>query len=358
MHLTKKGMVITMKKRLLLLALTMVLATSTLACNLKKLTKYEARFLEVFNTITEVIAYSHDKEDFEKFAQLIYDNLKVYHQLYDKYKEYDGINNIKTINDNAGISPVKVDKRIIDLLLFCKDAYNISNGKVNIAMGSVLKIWHDYRTAGIENPESAQLPPMETLVEANNHTDINRIIIDVEASTVYLDDPFMSLDVGAIAKGYATEQVAQLAIKEGYNNFLLSVGGNVRASGYKSEEKELWRVGIQNPDTSSEQKSIYTLNITDLSLVSSGDYERYYTVDGQRYHHIIDPDTLMPANYFSAVSILCQDSGMADLLSTAIFSMPYQQGKSLIDALDQVEAIWIYPNGDVKFSDSFQDYIN
>ena len=105
-----------MKKRVILLLLFTILITTT-SCNAKEQNRYSAQFLELFNTVTEIVGYSDSKEDFSVFSQLIYDNLEEYHQLYDKYNEYEGIHNIKTINDNAGIKPVKVDQRIIDLLL-------------------------------------------------------------------------------------------------------------------------------------------------------------------------------------------------------------------------------------------------
>ena len=328
-------------KKLVTISLILTILITTTSCSVKEQKKYSAQFLELFNTITEIIAYSDSKEDFSAFAQLIYDNLEEYHKLYDKYNNYDGINNIKTINDNAGIKPVKVDQRIIDLLLFSKNQYQQSEGKVNIAMGSVLEIWHEYREDGINNPETASLPPMEQLEAANMHTDIDKLIIDEASSTVYLSDANMRLDVGAIAKGYATEQVSQIAKNNGYKNFLLSVGGNVRSMGTKGPKKELWSVGIQNPDKTSEKKSLYTLSLTNLSLVSSGNYERYYTVNGKVYHHIIDPVTLMPAEYFTSVSIVCEDSGLADALSTTIYNMPLEEGKALIESLEDVEALLV-----------------
>jgi len=250
-----------------------------------------------------------------------------------------------------------VDQRIIDLLLFSKNQYQQSEGKVNIAMGSVLEIWHEYREDGINNPETASLPPMEQLEAANMHTDIDKLIIDEASSTVYLSDANMRLDVGAIAKGYATEQVSQIAKNNGYKNFLLSVGGNVRSMGTKGPKKELWSVGIQNPDKTSEKKSLYTLSLTNLSLVSSGNYERYYTVNGKVYHHIIDPVTLMPAEYFTSVSIVCEDSGLADALSTTIYNMPLEEGKALIESLEDVEALWVLPNGEIKYSEHFEELI-
>ena len=344
-------------KKLVTISLILTILITTTSCSVKEQKKYSAQFLELFNTITEIIAYSDSKEDFSAFAQLIYDNLEEYHKLYDKYNNYDGINNIKTINDNAGIKPVKVDQRIIDLLLFSKNQYQQSEGKVNIAMGSVLEIWHEYREDGINNPETASLPPMEQLEAANMHTDIDKLIIDEASSTVYLSDANMRLDVGAIAKGYATEQVSQIAKNNGYKNFLLSVGGNVRSMGTKGPKKELWSVGIQNPDKTSEKKSLYTLSLTNLSLVSSGNYERYYTVNGKVYHHIIDPVTLMPAEYFTSVSIVCEDSGLADALSTTIYNMPLEEGKALIDSLEDVEALWVLPNGEIKYSEHFEELI-
>ena len=130
---------------------------------------------------------------------------------------YEGINNIKTINDNAGIKPVKVDKRIIDLIKFSKDMYEKTNGKTNIAFGAVLSIWHEYRTIGIEDPANAALPSEEELRIASEHTNIEDIVIDEEHSTVFLSDPLMRLDVGAVAKGYATEQVSNCLLYTSFN---------------------------------------------------------------------------------------------------------------------------------------------
>lgn len=342
------------KLKLALLLLTVGLTLSS--CG-KALHKYEGSFLFLFNTITEVVAYAKNEDEFREFANFIHDELEVYHKLYDIYNSYEGINNLKTINDNAGIKPVKVDKKIIDLLKISVKAYELSEGKVNIGLGAVLEIWHDYRTQGIDDPLNAQLPPMELLEEANKHTDLNNLIIDEANSTVYLQDSRMRLDVGAIAKGYAAECVVQAAKEKGYTDFLLSVGGNVRAVGGKDKEKIPWSVGIQNPDKESEQYSLYTLALKDLSLVSSGNYERYYTVNGKIYHHIIDPETLMPAEYFTAVSIVCEDSGMADMLSTAIYCMPFEEGLAFIESLDNTEALWVFPDKTLKYSSGFEALI-
>lgn len=350
-----------MKKKIISLLLGVIIVFSLSACSSQSEKRYEASFLELFDTATTIVGYAKSKEDFTRYSQMIYDNLEEYNQLYDIYNDYKGINNIKTINDNAGIKPVKVDQKIIDLLLFSKEMYELTDGKINIAFGSVLSLWHDHRTEGLDNPSAATLPDMEELKKRSNHTDINQMIIDEDNSTVYLKDPDMSLDVGAIAKGYATEKVAQTMEKAGFVNGMFSVGGNVRTLGHKFDEKGNefpWGVGIQNPDLESAETTLHVLNLSDSSLVTSGVYERYYTVDGKQYHHIIDPESLMPAKYYVSVSIVCQDSGLADGLSTSVFNMPYEKGLKLIEKLDGVEAMWVFPDGTQQYSSGFKDLVN
>lgn len=349
-------MEINVGKRLIAIVLILVNVITLTSCASEQ-KRYQAEFLVLFNTVTKIVGYADNKEDFDKYAQMIYDELKVYHELYDIYNDYEGINNIKTINDNAGIKPVKVDKKIIDMLTYAKEAYKETDGKLNIALGAVLKVWHEYREEGIDNPEKAKVPPMELLEEKNQHTNIEDMIINEEESTVYLNDPEMSLDVGGVGKGYATEKVCQYAEENGFTNGMVSVGGNVRVIGSRDGKGDPWRVGIQNPDLTSEQANLYILNLTEASLVSSGDYERFYMVDGVKYHHIIDPATLMPSTYFTAVSIVCKDSGMADAYTKAIFNMSYEDGMKFVEAHPDIEALWVFKNGDLKYSSGFEKYI-
>lgn len=335
-----------MKKIAVLLLLLLLTA-----CGKGKARRYEATFLTLFDTVTTIVGYSGSREAFAAQAQKIYDQLAEYHRLFDVYHTYEGINNLKTVNDRAGTAPVKVDKRIIDLLLTAKGLYQRTGGKVNVAFGSVLSVWHDYRERGISDPARAALPSMELLRAAAEHTDISRVKIDEKASTVFLEDPEMRLDVGAIAKGYAVEQVCGRMRREGVS-VLVSVGGNVCAAGGMG--KGPWRTGVQDPRQSGEALCI--LGLRDMSLVSSGSCQRYYTVEEKQYHHIIDPDTLMPAGYFLAVTVLAKDSGLADALSTALFNMPLRQGLALAEELPDVEALWITLDGSLWCSSGFQKY--
>ena len=148
-----------------------------------ELTRYQASFLELFDTVTTVLGYSSSEEEFEAEVHTFKDELRTYHELYDIYNDYEGVNNIKTINDNAGGDPVEVDQKIIDLLLFCRDMYEKTGGKTNVMLGSVLSVWHDAREYGIDNPEGAYLPDMAELESAMEHTGFDRLVIDDEANT-------------------------------------------------------------------------------------------------------------------------------------------------------------------------------
>ena len=320
-------------------------------------TKYTATLFDIFDTRTEILGYGYTEEDFSEQTNLIKERLFFYNNLYDIYNDYDGINNIKTINDNAGIAPVTVDEEIINLLEFSKEMYELTDGKVNIAMGSVLSIWHEYREYGSDNPDKASLPDIVELMAANKHTDIPNMIIDAEASTVYLADPDMSLDVGSIGKGYAVQRVMEYARAQGMDNILLSLGGNISGLGTRIDGTN-FRIAIQNPDLDSDEEYIEKVDITDgQCVVSSGDYQRYYVVDGEVYCHIINPDTLYPARTFAAVSILTDDSGMADALSTAIYNMTLEEGMEFVDNLDNVEAMWVYHDGTKVYSKHFEESI-
>ncbi|MEW9096099.1 MAG: FAD:protein FMN transferase [Clostridiaceae bacterium] len=320
--------------------------------------KYSQSFFDTFDTMTVVVGYTKSEEEFNSYMEKIHTRFQELHKLYDIYNDYEGINNIKTINDNAGIKPVKVDKDIIDLIMFSKDWYNRTGGRTNIAMGPVLSIWHDYREEGIDDPENAKLPPMNELLDANKYTDINKVIVDTENSTVYLADKRMSLDMGSVAKGYATEFVAKEIMAEGFTSGIISSGGNVRVLGKPLDGvRERWGIGIQDPSksiVSDEGGNIDTIFLNNASVVSSGDYQRYYIVDGKPIHHLIDPQTLMPGEYYRAITIVAEDSGVADFLSTTAYLMPYNESRALVESLEGVEAMWVMPDGKIEATDGMK----
>ena len=339
-----------MKKLAAVLALVCLLTGCAAGAAGGKQTVYEATFLTLFDTVTVIRGRAENQAAFTQTAQSVHDTLLHYHQLFDIYNDYEGMNNLKTVNDQAGAAPVEVDADIIRLLLECREFYDVTGGKVNVAMGGVLALWHDARTAGLDDPSNAHLPDRTALENAAAHMDFDAVVIDEDASTVYISDPETRLDVGAVAKGWS----AQRAAEEAPEGLLISVGGNICATGPKTEGGDPWVVGIQNPDGSDDY--LHTVYVTGGSVVTSGDYQRTYLVDGEYYHHIIDPETLMPSRYWRSVTVVCADSGIADALSTALFLMPQGEGQALLSRYD-AEAMWVDADGNEFFSPGFQELL-
>lgn len=336
-----------MFKKLSIIALFVcLLSISSCFVKEEKKTNYIGKVsYDFFDTVSYIYNYGDDsEEEFYNVADDVFDILRNYHQLFDIYNEYEGINNICTINKNP-TKAIQVDKKIIDFLDYCLKMYEITDGKTNVMLGPVLKIWHEYREEG------KNLPDIEELKQASKYCDIGLLDIDKKNNTVTLLDENASLDVGAIAKGYATEKAAEYLTDCNKGGYALNIGGNIRVVGKKANGKE-YTTAITNPNNKEEYALTIILNKN--ACVTSGNYERFYVVDGKKYHHIIDEDTLYPSEYFASVSIICDDSGLADALSTALFCMSYEDGLALLNKLDDVDAIWISKNGDIKYTDNIQ----
>lgn len=342
-------------------------------CQKKDYQLYSKNFVGAFDTITQYLSYALSEDEFNEQSQYIDEKLDYYDHLFDKYNSYDDLNNVKTINDNAGKVPVKVDKPLIDLLELSIERNKTISNKVNIAFGSVINIWHDYRDAAEANGGIGTVPTKSQLEKANQHTDLNSIVIDKEKQTVFIKDKDVSIDVGATAKGYAIELIKQGLIDKGVDNFLLSGGGNVASHGKRKIQKEgdfllndcrdYFCVGLESPQDGNfaqkeneDSESEALLVASGESIVTSGDYQRFYKdINGVRYHHLIDPDTLFPAVHFRSVSIITEDSGLADFLSSAVFLMTYEEGLKLVNSLDGVEAIWLLEDGKIRMSNGLKD---
>ena len=337
-------------KRLICVLLTVCVFLSGCAAQKEPQQKqYTATFLTLFDTVTAITGKADSQEEFSEKAQAVHDALLEYHQLFDIYNQYE-MNNLKTVNDNAGIAPVMVDARIIALLKDCKSYYEATSATVNPAMGGVLLLWHEARNDGINDPANAYLPDTDDLQEAAEHMNMDSVVIDEASSTVFITDPQVRLDVGAVAKGWSVQQVSEKAPK----GLLISVGGNICATGPKDENGTPWVVGIQDPNGGDSH--LHTLAVTSGSVVTSGDYQRAYVVDGELYHHIIDPKTLYPSTLWRSVTIICEDSGLADALSTALFVLPEEEGQNLLEKFG-AEAMWVDREGNRFYSPGFQEFI-
>lgn len=309
----------------------------------------EKIFFDFFDTVTYIYDYSSGSDDaFDANCAEAESVLREYHRLFDIYNEYSGMNNLCTVNKNAGGDAVRVDGKLIEFLLYAKELHATTDGEMNVMMGAVLRLWHDARLDAESASSNLNIPTSAALEEAARHTSIDMLEIDEDAGTVRISDKNASIDVGAVGKGYAAEKAGEILRKNGAHGYVLYVGGNLKIIGTKPDGSG-WKTGIRDPENT--QNYAHYLTLANTSCVTSGDYERYFTIDGQKYHHIIDKDTLMPSEHFSSVTVITPDSGLADALSTALFCMSYEDGTELLKEFEDVDVIWITRDGQKYLTD-------
>lgn len=350
-----------MMKRLFTAVTVLLIGLSLSGCAAQDISyeKYTKTFFGTFDTVITIQGFAQDKETFDKAADHAQQMFQRLHRLYDNFQPYDGVNNVYAINQQAGKSQLVVEKELFDLIRFAKDHYDETLGKNDIALGAVLSLWHDARSISMAEPDKSHLPDPDLIKEAAEHTDINDIILDEQSMSVFFSDPELSIDLGAVAKGYAAELVAREMLKSDVKSFYINAGGNVRLGEGPRDGRKNWGVAIQDPDsallsdTSSDLMDVLFLH--NASVVTSGDYQRYFIYEGKRYHHLISPDTLMPTDFMRSVTVVTEDSGWADFLSTVLFLMPYEEGRSLADSLEGVEALWVLNDRSIKMTDGLKD---
>lgn len=310
------------------------------ACGEKELQKHSKVFYDTFDTSITYLAYTESESEFEDQATFVESEFRRLHDIFNGYNPGVDHTNVYDLNSKAGQGPVQVDQELFDLLKFSKDNYEKTDGKLNIAMGAVTSLWTQARNQNVDMEEAdIIIPSDEDLQAANQHTNIDDLILDEANLTVELRDPEMSLDVGAVAKGYATELVAKELMEKGITHASINAGGNVRTIGTPGDGREKWGLAIQNPDLSASDY-LEVLFIGQTSLVTSGDYQRYFEKDGVRYHHIIDPETLKPKSLYNSVSIITEDSGIADFLSTSIFLSTKEEAEEILKNYPGAEVLW------------------
>lgn len=267
--------------------------------------------------------------------------------IYNKYQiltdTYNTESNIYYINNNnSNDEELTIDSDLYDMLKLGLEWYQKSNGKFNINMGNVIAVWKKYRDA------ETGIPTLEEL-KASGSIDINDVVL---LGNNKIKNTKPNIDLGGVSKGYTTGKVADYLKANGINNFIINAGGNVVVG--ENATKDYYSIGIENPEDTSDIYQVVKGN--NIAVVTSGGYERFYEYNGVRYHHIIDPDTLFPANNMLSVTIVASDSGLADILSTTLFLMKPEEAIDFVNSLDNVEAI-IYVNANtILKSDGFSNY--
>lgn len=250
---------------------------------------------------------------------------------------------ISKINSAAGKSPVKVTYETFALLERSLSYSVSSNGIFDVTIGPLTQLW------GFNSDEEPERIPEQRLIDSClGLIGYNDLILNHNDTTVYLKRTGMSIDLGGIGKGYAIDRASYILKSYGQSNFLFNAGGDILVSGNKTEN-ESWVIGIKDPRI--EDRLIGSIKLKDKSVATSGDYERYFEIDGKRYHHILDPFTGFPASASVSVSIIAQSAERADALATTLF---VTQGKSGWTGHDDEEFMIVTSDFNKIFSPGFK----
>jgi thiamine biosynthesis lipoprotein len=252
---------------------------------------------------------------------------------------------VVTINERAGIGPVKVRADVLEVLEKALHYAALSGGAFDPTVGPLVQLW------GI-GTDHERVPGDEEITRARELVNWRDVVIDRGAGTAFLRRPGMALDLGAIAKGYAGDEAARIAREAKVKRALFDLGGNIVTLGWREEKKGKaslpWRIGIQNP-LSGRGTYIGVVTVHDSSVVTSGVYERYFESEGKRYHHILSTTDGRPVeNGLLSVTIVTASSTDADALSTAVFTLGFEKGKALIDSIPETEAIFVFNDRSVR----------
>ena len=255
---------------------------------------------------------------------------------------------VSLLNKSAGLKPVKINEDVFSIVQTAIEWSDKSDGAFNILIGSVMDLWG----FGTETPA---IPNEQDIAVVLNKMDYHKIFLDAEKSTIFLSEKGMVMDLGGVAKGYATDKAIERLKNLGVKNALINAGGNVFAMGVK-EDGSPWIVGVQDPNDVEGIKAV--LQISDKAVVSSGDYQRYFEVAGIRYHHILDPHTGFPARASRGTTIVMKSATIADILSTTLFVLGPEKGIALAESLVQVDAALVLTDDDrIYGTDSLDEYL-
>lgn len=248
---------------------------------------------------------------------------------------------LSNINKNAGIKPVKVDRELYNIIEKSIEIAEKSNGAYEPSIGPLVELWNIKESSS----ERDSIPTKEEIESAKSLVNYKNIEL-LEDNQVYLKDKGMKLDLGGIVKGYAADEVKDIFVENGVKSAIIDLGGNIYTIGTKVDGSS-WNIGIQNP-IDTESKYIGVLELNNKTIVTSGDYERYFEYNGERYHHIIDSKTGYPSQSgLSGISIISDNSMEADALSTAVFVLGKDKGIELLKEYSEIDGIYILKDKNV-----------
>lgn len=330
-----------MNRKMLVIFLMTLILVNAAGCSQKPANPI-SKSAFMMDTIINLKIY--DKTD-EKILDLAMDRLR---EIENRMSATVENSDISQVNMNAGIKPVQVHDDVYYVLETAKHYATLSDGAYEPTIGPLVNLWN----INDEERDRDSIPSndeIEKMLELVNYNDLELM----DDNYVYLKREGMKLDLGGIVKGYAADEVKRIFAENGIKSAIIDLGGNIYVMGDKGNG-EPWKIGVTNP---FEPSGRFTglLELTERSIVTSGDYERYFTYQGKRYHHILDSETGYPADSdVSGVSIISERGIDGDALSTTLFILGVDKGLEFIEDMDGIEAIFITRDKKVIVSDGLE----
>jgi len=332
--------IVNLRGIILFIAALALLFAGVLVSRLFRESKPFQRSEYIMGTIFDITAEGGDESLLEETSKKAFAEIKRIDELMSRYKAGS---EVSLVNKNAGIAPVRVGQELIEVLKEGRRVSELSEGAFDVTIGPLTNLW------GFDLEKNV-VPPKEKIEELKGLVNHRKLKIDEAASTVYLEDKGMMIDVGGIAKGYSLAKAMKVFEDAGIKDVIINAGGNLNLRGVKKGRP--WRIGIQDPR--DESKLIGTVSITDISVATSGDYQRYFIQNGVRYHHILDPKTGFPAKGLISATVIGRGKTSMDGLSSAVFILGADKGAALMKKAG-VEGIMLAEDGRITVSEGLKE---
>jgi len=322
-----------MTKRCVHVFLLMTVLVTISACSPQK-EKVYLKSKVLMDTLITISVVSGSGDKAEKAIDKAFGDLEKLDRLLNFFSDSS---EVSEINRNAGLKAVVVSPETFEVLEKAIYASGKTNGAFDVTIGSVTTLWDFHKRI---KPENKRIKERLPLVNYKN------IILNKKSSSVYLKKTGMLIDLGGIAKGYAADKAAEALKRKGIKSGLVSISGDIKAFGLKPDLKP-WKIGIRNPRAENKEDEIMaTIEMTDMAISTSGDYERYFIIDEKRYHHILNPKTGYPVDECRSVSIVAKDGAVTDPFSTGIFILGAEKGIKLLEEMG-IDGIIVDKNGKI-----------
>lgn len=296
----------------------------------------------LMDTLISVKVYGNDPETLKKAVDAAYAEMRRIAELSDGFPQPGTAayrsSDVCRINAQAGKNPVRVDGDILAMLLLAKKYNELSEGAFDVTVGPLMDLWG----FGGNNPH---IPSPDQIQAALAYVGSKDLVLNEQDQTAFLRRKGMKLDLGAVAKGYATEKALQALQNMGIKKALIDAGGNIRVLGQNAHNTP-WRIGIKDPRKSDAIVAV--LPLVDTSAVTSGDYYRFFESGGKRYHHILDPRSGYPASRNMSVTVVTKDAGVADILSTVFFVHSPEKALEMAGKMAGVELFLVTADGRIR----------